>query len=676
MFKRMKLAAKIGTGFGLLIAIACALGLLAVYNMKAVEGNSTMLAYEYVPEVRLANEVERDSLMAMYAIRGYGYSYEDEYLTEGRSQLAELKKRLDECQQLADESTHLTKLNEDVVTCKQNAQAYEKLVEETVRGVAKIEEDRQGLDHGAAQYMQACNHFLTGQNEKAEEELRAGANAEQLRERLAKITLVNNIIDLGNATRIACFKSQALRDPKLIQDAMANFQEMDKEFASLREITRLPEDIARIDETKAAADEYKKCMQDLLTNWLALEDLGRQRTQVGDAVLKGAQDTAMAGIKHTDEIATSAAQSLSTSSTVMLVGLATAIAIGIALAVFITRSIVKPIRRIIDNLNEGSEQVSAASGQVSAASQSLAEGATEQAAGLEETSSSLEEMSSMTKQNADNAQQANTLATEARRSAGTGAESMGRMNQAIQDIQKSSDETAKIIKVIDEIAFQTNLLALNAAVEAARAGEAGKGFAVVAEEVRNLAMRSAEAAKNTASMIEESVKNSKNGVDIAGEVGKVLDEIVQSIGKTTDLVSEIAAASQEQAQGIDQVNTAVAQMDKVTQQNAANAEESASASEELSAQAESMKEVVSELVALVGGANAQTTASEASKTRRPRLQFNMERRLSGVVKSGSQSHSFGKSDEAFHKIAVRPQKTVQAAHEAIPLDDDLSDFNS
>jgi methyl-accepting chemotaxis protein len=261
----------------------------------------------------------------------------------------------------------------------------------------------------------------------------------------------------------------------------------------------------------------------------------------------------------------------------------------------------------------------------------------QQEAGLEETSSSLEEMSSMTKRNADNAQQANSLAGEAHKSASGGAEAMGRMSTAIADIQKSSDETAKIIKVIDEIAFQTNLLALNAAVEAARAGEAGKGFAVVAEEVRNLAMRSAEAAKNTSTLIEESVKNSNNGVDIATEVVKVLDEIVGSVSKTTELVGEISAASQEQAQGIDQVNTAVSQMDKVTQQNAANAEESASAAEELSAQAEQMNDAVQELMALVGGTTAQT----------------IDTRTEGRTRTGTVVRGYGlkATDSVFHQIA-------------------------
>ncbi len=339
------------------------------------------------------------------------------------------------------------------------------------------------------------------------------------------------------------------------------------------------------------------------------------------------------------------------------------VVIGFGLAWLITRSIVVALKKVIAGLSEGSEQVSSAAGQVSAASQSLAEGSTEQAAGLEETSSSLEEIASMTKQNADNAQQANTLASEASKAADNGTASMGKMNAAIQEIQKSSDETAKIIKVIDEIAFQTNLLALNAAVEAARAGEAGKGFAVVAEEVRNLAMRSAEAAKNTSSLIEESTNNAKNGVDIATEVTKVLEEVVSGISKTSELVGEIAAASAEQSQGIDQVNTAVNQMDKVTQQNAANAEESASASEELNAQAEQMNQIVRQLSTLVGG--------------------------SSTAPSTSQRASLSTSDHTFHHIAggnssntVVEQPTVKAsktvAEKAIPLDksDDFKDFNS
>ncbi len=301
-------------------------------------------------------------------------------------------------------------------------------------------------------------------------------------------------------------------------------------------------------------------------------------------------------------------------ATIEWILLAAGLGICTTLGIVITRSITKPIHRIIEGLDSGAQQVASAATQVSSSSQSLAEGATEQAASLEETGSSLEEMSSMTKQNAENSGQANTLAASASASASKGNEAMARMREAIHDIQKSSDETAKIIKVIDEIAFQTNLLALNAAVEAARAGEAGKGFAVVAEEVRNLAMRSAEAAKDTSQMIEASVKNSHNGVQISSEVATLLEEISSSNDQVNNLVSEVTAASQEQAQGIEQVNTAVSQMDQVTQQSAANAEESAAASEQLSAQAEQLQGLVRELTGLVGGTKATKSPRRPAST--------------------------------------------------------------
>jgi methyl-accepting chemotaxis protein len=237
-------------------------------------------------------------------------------------------------------------------------------------------------------------------------------------------------------------------------------------------------------------------------------------------------------------------------------------------------------------------QVSSSSYEISNGVQDFAECASEQASSLDEVSSSLEAMASMTKRNADNSNQAMILASEARSAANDGDASMKRMADAINQIKQSADNTAKIIKSIDDIAFQTNLLALNAAVEAARAGEAGKGFAVVAEEVRNLAMLSAEAAQNTANMIEESVKNADGGVKITEEVAKSLGRIVDRTGKVGDLISEIAAVSNEQARGIEQVNEAVLHMNKITQQNAANSEESASASEELSSQASELADEV------------------------------------------------------------------------------------
>ncbi|MGM0454337.1 MAG: HAMP domain-containing methyl-accepting chemotaxis protein [Thermodesulfobacteriota bacterium] len=278
-----------------------------------------------------------------------------------------------------------------------------------------------------------------------------------------------------------------------------------------------------------------------------------------------------------------------------------ALIVGIGLATVITLGITRPLREIIDNLSTGSEEVASASSQVSTASQQLAEGSSEQASTLEQTASSLEEMAAQTRQNADNADQADMAVKETAQVVETGVSAMERMNSSINEIKNSADETSRIIKTIDDIAFQTNLLALNAAVEAARAGEAGKGFAVVAEEVRKLAQRSAEAAQNTARLIEKSQENAVNGVGMADEVAGQLDAIKKHSEKVNTLIAEITAASKEQAEGIEQVNTAASQMDKVVQQNAADSEESASAAEELTAQAGEMEKMVAALEVVVGG---------------------------------------------------------------------------
>lgn len=286
-----------------------------------------------------------------------------------------------------------------------------------------------------------------------------------------------------------------------------------------------------------------------------------------------------------------------------LVGIASVILIGVGfiMVFMIRKSITKPLEMAINGLSSASNQVASASTEVSSSSQSLAEGSSEQAASLEETSSSLEEISAQTKQNADNANQANRSVKESSEMINSGVASMERMSSAIQEIMESSNETSKIVKTIDEIAFQTNLLALNAAVEAARAGEAGKGFAVVAEEVRSLAQRSAEAARNTSELIEKSQESAEHGVSVADEVGSQLNSIKESSDSIQTLIAEIAAASTEQTQGLNQVNTAVSQMDNVVQSNAANSEETASAAEELSALGDELMRMVGGLAAIVGG---------------------------------------------------------------------------
>jgi methyl-accepting chemotaxis protein len=658
--------------------------------MHGVRDLAVNLAAQNVPEANAATNIERSTFMMLLAGRGYVYSEEQAFLDDTYKNLDALLNNLQAAKELA-ESQKLKDLTDNVQTAENAALEYKKLLGETVATMDAMIKEKAASLEAADRYMKVCTEFLATQNTKITgelskafpetDDLEAAKEAavqsvngkpigDALKDRVTKITLCNEIISVGKDIRLGTWHAIATRNPKEMEETAKLFDKVNQSLDALVPITTQEADLKAIEECRKAGQDYLGDMQRYLTNWYAREELNQKRVPAGNAIMAVAKTTLENAMNDVETSSGAAATSLGQASTATVVGLVVALVLGILMAWLITRSITGPLRRVIAGLGESSKQVTGASSQVAQSSQSMAEGASQQASSLEETSASLEEMSSMTNQNAENAQQANGMVAETRDVTSRGREAMDRMTGAIERIKQSSDQTARILKTIDEIAFQTNLLALNAAVEAARAGEAGKGFAVVAEEVRNLAQRSAEAAKNTATLIEDAQKNADHGVHVSAEVEAVLSQIADKVQKVSHLVEEVAAASREQSRGIEQVNIAVSQMDQVTQSNAANSEEAASAAEELSAQAEQMNEMVAALEAVVGSgaerAPRQPVAAAAPRSSARPAKHSTERAVRKHSHNGN-----GYANGNGHSNGAAKAETV------IPLDDEeavLQDF--
>jgi len=469
---------------------------------------------------------------------------------------------------------------------------------------------------------------------------------------------MNAAFELSNALQ-AFFESSSLVNSFLLTPEASKAERADKALgvmvAQVRKIEKDQDEMEKLDaslkddarkalitELETSADKYKNGLDGVVSGMQARDKIisirinrvAPQFTATLSKVKGSVHDYQM-----DLEVRTRAEQRQNELIVSIFTGLG--IVAGAFFAWFIIRSVTLPITRTAAHLATESAKANASALRVARASQSIAEGASEQASSLEQTSSSLREMADMTQRNSENAQNAKGLANEARETADIGAAEMVQMKAAMGAIKQSSVEISKIIKTIDDIAFQTNILALNAAVEAARAGEAGLGFAVVAEEVRNLAQRSAEAAKETAARISTSKEKSEQGVLISDKMATNLAAILEKTRQLDERIAEIAESSRQQNEGIAQVNNAVASMDKVTQENAALADQSASASEELKAQAEQVRIEVAGLMRMAHGDEDETAEEiiepDAGKSR---AATKAEARRSAAAQRNSSSRGY------------------------------------
>jgi methyl-accepting chemotaxis protein/methyl-accepting chemotaxis protein-1 (serine sensor receptor) len=387
---------------------------------------------------------------------------------------------------------------------------------------------------------------------------------------------------------IAIHQTQLTSDMKAYEDSItssedrANFEKLKLDVAAIPELW---EKILPISRAQKDAEAYALYGHTLLP--------------VMDRLTKNLSDMVAWNQKASDRTVAETTETVSLSRRFALGAGFLSLVAGIGISWFMISALNKQLHATVSELTQGAEEIAAAANQVAASSQSLAQGSSEQAASLEETSSASEQINSMATRNTDNTGSMTRMVADSQLGFVETNQHLGEMVTAMDEINESSAKIAKIIKVIDEIAFQTNILALNAAVEAARAGEAGMGFAVVADEVRNLAQRSAQAAKDTATLIEESIGRSAGGKTKVGLMVSTVHKITTEFLKIKNLVDEVSVGSKEQSQGIGQVRRALTEMEKVTVETAANAEETAAAAQQLSGQSTSLREVVTRLNGMV-----------------------------------------------------------------------------
>jgi methyl-accepting chemotaxis protein len=462
-------------------------------------------------------------------------------------------------------------------------------------------------------YQAACAELFRI-NQDACSNAAAGGDTNQLSQCLLKNDVIVELRMTGTEAMRMTAQAQVLHDSKLLHDAQLCLVSVKDRIAILKSMSLSPETSASLVKCKLACNDYKNETENLAANWMIIQEAVARTHRLAEVLVGSSNRKAASETEQASRDILETAAGLQLVSTILLASSFCAVVLGLFAAIRMTRSLVKPIERVIGSLSGDVGDMERCSQEAARNGQELSDGVMEQGSSIEETSASMEEISAMTHHNADRAKQAVIFVKEAAGSMNDGMNAVGEMASTIGKIRNSADETARILRVIHEIAFQTNLLALNAAIEAARAGETGKGFAVVAQEVRNLARRSDEAARSSEEIINASTSYTVKGVAAAERLASVFSEIQERETKVISLVEEIAVASQQQSQGIEQVNQAIASVSTILTSNADIATQYAGTSAKLVEQTARLRDSIGALRAILGGdvEHVESAASELS----------------------------------------------------------------